>query len=478
MIDGLVKSFALSNLDDWWQSVCATSIVGQAASALRKATLVRLPVAANLLQLLAFAAVAALLALLVAPQFADDKQGLALIAVGAFVLWICGYFMGGEQTRPPVATDIPVWCYLAANVIAAASSHYLSESLHGLQKLMVYILAYFLFTAVLQDYCGKICGSTKRKFILLTALLLAAVLVSCYGFDQYRNHVAPLATWEDPTVENKGTRIFGTLKNPNLLAGYLLPLVPVAGSLCIAALYDKRLRVKFLGLAAGSAAAVMAVATVLTGSRGAYIGLAVGLGTLFIMFLAPVWKHHPSKRIWLIVASVGLPILAAAVLHFALPTFDQRVLSIFAGSEHSSNAYRFSVYQASWAMLKDNWWLGVGPGNQAFEQAYGLYMRSGKDALGAYCVPLEVAVEAGVLALASFICIVLCALARGHQCFWSADADPGERWLAAGCSAGLLGMMAHGFVDTVFYRPQVQFLFWLLVAFLVVAKIKPANSSK
>lgn len=41
-------------------------------------------------------------------------------------------------------------------------------------------------------------------------------------------------------------------------------------------------------------------------------------------------------------------------------------------------------------MFKDNWWIGVGPGNTAFRLAYGLYMKSGFDALGTYCVPLEV----------------------------------------------------------------------------------------
>ncbi len=31
-------------------------------------------------------------------------------------------------------------------------------------------------------------------------------------------------------------------------------------------------------------------------------------------------------------------------------------------------------------------------------------------------------------------------------------------------------MMIHGVVDTVFYRPQVQFIFWLVIAMLTTAR--------
>jgi putative inorganic carbon (HCO3(-)) transporter len=40
-------------------------------------------------------------------------------------------------------------------------------------------------------------------------------------------------------------------------------------------------------------------------------------------------------------------------------------------------------------------------------------------------------------------------------------------WLAIGAIGALAGMMAHGLFDTVFERPQVQFIFWLAIALLV-----------
>jgi putative inorganic carbon (HCO3(-)) transporter len=38
-------------------------------------------------------------------------------------------------------------------------------------------------------------------------------------------------------------------------------------------------------------------------------------------------------------------------------------------------------------------------------------------------------------------------------------------WLIAAI-ATLAGMMAHGFVDTVWYRPEVNMLWWLMVAII------------
>ncbi|HEY9755676.1 MAG TPA: O-antigen ligase family protein [Oculatellaceae cyanobacterium] len=462
MIDALINTFALSNLDPWWRTVVSESLVGKTISALHKSALLNAPAVGNILQNLAFAAVALLFGILAAPWFADDKNVLALMTSAAAGLWLLGYLLHGKEERRASGVDITVWLFLAINVIAAASSHYLSASIHGLQKLVVYIIAYFLFTAVFQQ-------STKRKYIVLGLLFLCAIAVSLHGFYQYHIHVAPLATWEDPTVESGGTRIYGTLKNPNLLAGYLISIAPIACGFGIAGIARKNYLVAAFGLVT---AAMVSVATIFTGCRGAYIGLFFGFGTIIFMLFASLWKTQPSRRVWLAMGCLILPVLALLAMHFAVPGFDQRVGSIFVGGEHSSNAYRLYVWRASINMFKDNWWLGVGPGNQAFVLAYGLYMKSGFDALGTYCVPLEVGVEAGVMAILSFAALIVALFARGHKCFWLANVEPGERWLAGGAVAALMAMMVQGIADTVFYRPQVQFIFWLLVAILVTSQQK------
>jgi putative inorganic carbon (HCO3(-)) transporter len=448
---------ALRNLDYSWQRAYSGSMLSKGISGLRS-ILGRAETIGSGMQQFAFWLVVLLFLLLPAPQFANDKEGLALIVAGAAGLWSGGYLLGGCEQRKVTGLDIPVWFFIGLNVVATASSHYLPESVRGLLKLFIYMISYFLFTAVFQQ--------RRRKFVIVAVLLVTALAECLYGFYQYKNHVEPLATWEDPTVEEKGTRIFGTVGNPNLLAGYLVPLAPLAACLCVPALQAKRNI--FLFLMAAAMALIITMATVLTGSRGSYLGLCVALGSLMLIGVAYSWQKYPRTRLPVLVAAILIPIVVVLLVNYlpALASVKQRVLSVFAGGEHSSNAYRLNVYRSSLQMFKDNWWIGIGPGNQTFRLAYGLYMVSGFDALGTYCVPLEVAVEAGFAAVIGFGLLVISTLARGHIFFWDKNCHPVDRWLVAGASAGLLGMMAHGLVDTVFYRPQVQFIFWLLIALI------------
>jgi putative inorganic carbon (HCO3(-)) transporter len=307
-------------------------------------------------------------------------------------------------------------------------------------------------------------SSRNRSLVVISALLAAGLAVSLYGIYQYKIHVAPLATWEDPTVEDKTTRVYSTLKNPNLLAGYLVPLIPIGFGLTIMTFLQKGWR-RLISLPVLGATAAIVLCCVFTGSRGGWMGMGAGLAMLGFMMLASLWSAKPKLRPLLVLVAIIIPACLVAAIHF-MPATEHRIMSIFAGREHSSNSYRLNVYTSSLKMFKDSWWLGVGPGNATFKLVYGLYMRSGFDALGTYCVPLEVAVETGVVGLAIFAWMILACLSRAHQSFWASKSSA-ERWIAAGAAAGLVGMMIHGLVDTVYYRPQVQFIFWLLLALCV-----------
>ncbi len=465
---GLISVLSLTDLDRRWQDTCAGSTGGRlwAASVCAIRKLLKASSFGSWLQFASFIVVLMLVAALGARQFATDKEGLALFVVIGLVLRVLGTVVGGKERNCASAIDALVLTYLAANIVAAVSSHYLAASLSGLSKLIVLVGAYFLFTATVGQ-------SRTRLITTLAVLVTTGVLVSLYGLYQYKIGVAPLATWEDPTVEIKGVRIYSTLGNPNLLAGYLVPLVPLAFSLAAAAACSKRL---YLALPALGATAVIALAVVLTGSRGGYIGLAGAALGLSVLMGSWLWRQKPQSRLTVIICLVAVAVIFGLALHF-VPTVEQRVLSIFAGAEHTSNRYRLNVWIAALKMFQDNWWFGVGVGNKAFELAYGLYMTTGFDALGTYCLPLEVAVETGVLGLAAFGALIVAALARAHVNFY-ASTDSCVRWLIAGCTSAVIGMMAHGMVDTVFYRPQVQLIFWMMIAVVAGQTTLKATTGK
>ncbi|HEY9714882.1 MAG TPA: O-antigen ligase family protein [Chroococcales cyanobacterium] len=471
MLYQLASLLSLERFDAAWRTAAHDSVCGRIFAIPKKiADKVTSGSAAQfgtLLQRLGFCVTVVLLTSLVLPQFANDKEGLALISLGGFALWLAGYLLNGRETRKTSFIDFIVLAFFAVNIVATAASHYLGPSVRGLAKESIYIATYFFLTAVLRN-------SPQRKGIIVATVLIAASAVSLHGLYQYKIGVEPLATWEDPTVETQGTRIFSTLGNPNLLAGYLVPLVPLAISVGLSQVFAARwLRAVIPFAVAG----LIATATVLTGSRGGYIGLFVGGAAIASVAAARFLQERPKARPAILAACVLLPIVVAVGLHF-VPSFEQRLTSIFAFREHSSNAFRMFVWESSFRMFKDNWWIGIGPGNKAFVLAYGLYMRSGFDALGTYCVPLEIAVETGIIGLLIFAVLLISLFGRAHLSFWAASESTDssgngnarlERWLAAGAAAGIMALMAHGLVDTVFFRPQVHFLFWLLVALIVTS---------
>ncbi len=462
----IAKKVSLESSNSRWRDILEHSLLLKPflaiANLLAGAKSTPLPRIGTLLQRLSFGLSLLLFVLVGMHNFVEDKYKLAIVVLVSLALFILGRLMQGEERRAMDAYDGVVLAYFAANIVAAFASHYFAPSLKGLSKVAVFIASYFLFTANLN-------GSMKRKLFISTVAIATGTALSLYGLYQYKIGVAPLATWEDPTIESSGTRIFATLDNPNLLAGFLVPLVPLSLGISLGWL-ERRSYLVFAAFLAVSA--LIGVATLLTGSRGGMLGLIAGVGAILYIGTARLWKKWPGKRAF-ILGGIAILLGGAVVAATTVPFVSQRFESIFAGREHSSNAYRMNVYASSFKMFKDSWWIGCGPGNETFRLAYGLYMVSSYDALGTYCVPLEVAVETGVPGLAAFALLILCALSRGHLKFWKngeagqPEINPLSRWMAGAAAAAVIAMMIHGLGDTVFYRPQVHFLFWLIVAILI-----------
>lgn len=382
----------------------------------------------------------------------------AAVAIAWLMLWLSDR-RDSEDQSVPIWTPIhlPLVSYWAIALIATLLSPVRVAALDGMVKLTIYMLAFVSMSRMMR---------IGWRSILIAAYLITALVASAYGLQQWFLGAPELATWTDPTSETAGvTRVYSFLGNPNLFAGYLMPALPLGA---IAAIYWQNWGMK----AIGALTAIMgAFCIVQSQSRGGLMGIAAAGFTLVLLLVYWWGKRLPS---WTLPSVFGGTAGAIALGTILVPTLRKRVFSIF-GTEDSSKAFRVNVWMSVLNMIKAKPILGIGPGNKAFNLIYPLYQRSGYSALGTYSVPLEIMVETGIIGVVCYGWLIFTVLIQA----WIAlnrlrsDRDANGLWIIAAIAA-LVGMLVHGLVDTVWYRPQVQLLWWLAIAIISSFYIAPA----
>jgi putative inorganic carbon (HCO3(-)) transporter len=377
--------------------------------------------------------------------------------------------IGWAFFRPAILTkltavDLLVACFLASATLSTAFSSFFHTSLIGLAKMLTFVAGYTIFRVISEN------GSTTIA-VLMGLLTMLGLGESMVGFYQHINHIQPLATWSDPTInpELQMDRIFGTLKpsNPNLLAGFLIPCFAASAGLSL--LYFKKKTFPISLICIGIAAVIL-VALVLTGSRGGFLAIAGMLTCMFAYIGHLVWhdgelqQFRWMKPTWLIILLLSVLAISGGVL--SSEKIRTRVASIFAMREDSSISYRFNVYNSAMHMAKDNPIVGIGPGNSTFKLVYGLYMVPGYNALGSYSVPLEITVEQGIIGLTIFLSLLLVLGLRTFLALDSPYLTLQQKLLAGALLTGIVGSFMYGIFDTIWYRPSVNLLFWFMVASL------------
>lgn len=362
-------------------------------------------------------------------------------------------------TRKGAALDVQtfdIWllAYFMIVIISLFGSTLFYLSLKGFLKTVTYLGFYVSVANYLKD--------NKRHIpAILGTIGLCVSFESIVGFMQNFAQVSEISTWQDVsklTPEEVMTRVYGTLKplNPNLLGGYFVAGIPALFACSAYSFTGKNYKNTLIW---GTLAILSCITLFLTGCRGSYIGLMVVLAGIFAVSAKYLW--HNYKKIYLSIIGACITFITLAIL--CVTSLRARVLSIFAMRQDSSNSFRFNVYHSSIDMFKDNWLLGIGIGNQNFREIYGLYMKTGFDALSAYNIFLEIAVESGIFALIAFLGFAITLIKNAIK-FIIRSQDAKQVIFVSAAIISICAVMVHGLVDTVFFRPQIQFVFWTMVA--------------
>ena len=353
--------------------------------------------------------------------------------------------------------------YLVICVISCFSSSMISQSLYGLMKTMIYFAFYFAL-------CQFLKSNKKYILILLFAIALLVSFESVIAIFQSIVKVESISTWQDTSYVNPEdvlSRVYGTLKpyNPNLFAGWLL--AGMGSILGFAFIYLNKGKIKSTIISIVFFL-ISIFAVFQSGCRSAYLALFVAIiCVIFASFYIVFYdlKIEKLKKIWKAILSVC--VVSTILFMFFHSSILKRLLSIFLLRGDSSTSFRMNVYNSAIQMFQDNPIFGIGVGNKVFREIYGLYMLSGYDALSCYCVFLEMAVESGILSLIMYLCFLSVLLINAYKKFVSTN-ELNYKILVAITSFSIIAVLFHGFFDTVYFRPQVQYVFWTMVAILTV----------
>jgi putative inorganic carbon (HCO3(-)) transporter len=382
------------------------------------------------------------------------RGGLSLLILSAGLLWL----LWALCTPAGRIGGISGWLLvmLGIAVLATGFSPVPMAAFKGLLKLTSYLGVYALMRELL--------AYAPQWWNRIVAALLAGELVSAVmAIRQLYGDTSELARWADPNSVADGTiRVYGPLENPNLLAGYLIPILPIA----LVALL--RWRTWPQKLFAAAALLVGAAALFLSYSRGGWLGMLAALGAVVLLLVLRQTRHWPT--LWRRLFPLLLIATAAAVLVVAVTQIEPlriRVMSLLAGRQDSSNNFRINVWLAAIEMIQERPWLGIGPGNSAFNLIYPLYQQPKFNALSAYSVPLELLVEGGIPNLLAGLGLLAASIRAG----W-AQLKGESSWAlpALAALAAIAGLCMQGITDTIFFRPEVQLTGWFCLATLSVSR--------
>lgn len=272
------------------------------------------------------------------------------VAAGAVVVGILAWFfrlqIDSRFKMRSLPFDVPVIIFLTLGAISVFSSSARTFELicNYCGIVGIYILTYILI--------GQNIRTQEQIIKLAKALTLSAFIVVLCGYFQYvfGVDISEMRWVDGEAFPELRKRVFSTLENPNVLAGYLDVMICLA--LGLLAKVNGRMQKTIFIIAIAALVSCLAM----TYSRGAFLSIA-------IVFL--ICGILQDKRIFILFA-----ILTAAIIYVD-STFMHRILSIFTTTADSSEGLRIGIWISTISMIADHPFVGIGWG--AFKFVYPQY---------------------------------------------------------------------------------------------------------
>ena len=338
-----------------------------------------------------------------------------------------------ERRRPQIPHfALPLGIYALLTLVSAVFSTDPTTSVIDSRQLVLFLLVpltYDLITGEWADYAA-------------TAIMSAGAVSGLVGIGQYAI-----------LHYNLDQRPHGTLGMYMTYSGLTMLIVCLAVAQVLFARNGRTW--------AALVVPALAVALAVSMGRNAWIGAFLAVAVLFLL-----------KDFRLLVI---LPIIGVVFLLTAPGDIQQRFFSIF-DSGNLSNRDRLAMLEAGGRIVRDHPLTGVGP--DMVLRAYPHYRTS--DAVlemppHLHNVPVQVAAERGLPAMAVWLWFVAVALIDLKRLFVSAGDD--KRWLAAAGLAAIVAMVTAGLFEYNFGDSEFLMLFLFLITLPFAASRSAATTS-
>ncbi len=382
----------------------------------------------------------------------------------------CGFFLIYILFRKNLNIKTPlVFLGLAFPLLIYLSNFYSVNSYNSQSALLGIFVLVCMFTFVYSL-------NEKERSFLLKMMIGAGVVIGLRALYQHflgLEYIKNNFSTEEITREGfyalqmlKHRRIVSWFTAPNLLASYLLMIIPVTGVLLVSSI-QKQKRAKMILFSC--ALFLLLVALLLTKSIGAYISLMLGLLFLFMMLsktIKPEFILKPAVYIFFILCFL-----------FAGMFLKRSDFFLNMNNPQNSLVQRVYYWQTAKTIIQEHPFMGVGAGN--FGIIYPRYKNiKANETIYAHNSYLQLWAESGfftLLFLAGFIGLIFKSSRRENSSIMNSA-------VIAGCLAFLI----HNLVDYSFFISQVSAVWWILLGCVLAgqnradlrsAKIIRENSS-
>ncbi|HIF25653.1 MAG TPA: hypothetical protein EYQ41_05745 [Micavibrio sp.] len=260
--------------------------------------------------------------------------------------------------------------------------------------------------------------------------------------------------------EQYGPRIKHPMLNPNNLAGlFNLGLFPAIGLF----LY---VRERWQQIAVSVVVAAMYCALIVTLSRGGLFSAVIATLVLIPFVMIKNGEGIPWKKIAVLV-----------VIGFAVPIFTNMMYSgalekNLMGAQlinMASMADRFHLWNSTWEMAKDHFWLGTGLATFFFFYPQYRNPQDSSDGFFSHMDPLQFWAETGVFAPILFYGVLICILIRTFKAVKLAGSDIKSRLQIMTPFCGMLALTGHTHITFHLYMPAMLIPLSALLAYWYVS---------